>query len=133
MDISFREYSRLVNIATAKTYKEYKEIINPDDLPIARVDKFANAHHIDHIVPKSMCYALGISVENCASFDNLQIIRGIDNLSKAQTLVNESRALLKKWLTEDDRTPQESAEDSDTQGTTSIPPSAAWPFVVRQR
>lgn len=108
MDISFREYSRLVNLATAKTYKEYKEIINPDDLPIARVDKFANAHHIDHIVPKTMCYALGIVVEKCASIDNLRVIRGVDNLSKAQSLDNASKELLKRWLLEDGRTPQDS-------------------------
>lgn len=101
MEQTFREYSRLVNAATAKTYKEYKEIINPDDLPIARVDKFANAHHIDHVVSKSICYGLGISVEKCASVDNLRIIRGIDNLAKASTIVKESRELLKKWLVEE--------------------------------
>lgn len=125
MGISFQEYSRLVNAATTKTYREYKEIINPDDLLIARVDKFANAHHIDHIVSKMVCYGLGISVDKCASFENLRLVRAVDNLTKGSSVTEESRKLLLSWLIEYDRKPQESAIFDDMQGTTSIPPSAA--------
>lgn len=73
----FRNYNRVVRLLTRKTYRKYKKLINPNDLPISKTE-----YQIDHIRSIIDCFIDGFSPEECANYKNLQIISAHDNYIK---------------------------------------------------
>ena len=73
----FRNYNRVVRTLTRKTYRKYKKLINPNNLPISKTE-----YQIDHIRSIIDCFIDGFSPEECANYKNLQIISAHDNYIK---------------------------------------------------
>ena len=65
----FRNYAYVVRLLTRKIYRKYKEIINPNNLPISQTE-----YQIDHIRSVIQCFIDGFSPEDCANYKNLQVI-----------------------------------------------------------
>jgi len=77
----FKKYRNRVAVRTRKTYKQFKSIINPNDLPIGKcgVD---GAHQVDHIITVREGFERGISIEDISAKENLQVIPWLDNNQK---------------------------------------------------
>lgn len=71
------QYKFRVKYLTAKTYKQMKYIINPDDLPIGRCD-----YQVDHIYSIRHGFENGVAPEVIANVHNLRVIWHVDNKSK---------------------------------------------------
>ena len=77
----YTKYSRKVRLLTERTYtKNYKKL-NPNNLPrtLCGVD---GGYQLDHIKSVRYCFDSGISIEDCSSIDNLQMITWQENLGK---------------------------------------------------
>jgi hypothetical protein len=86
-------YKRQVRALTAKTYKEYRSVINPDNLPIGR-----GKYHIDHKYSLHEGYKNNVGVKVISSKENLQILSEYENLSKQQKCDIELNDLIEKTL-----------------------------------
>jgi hypothetical protein len=88
-------YIRLVRRETTKTYKDFKECINPLGLKIARAGE-SDAFHVDHIVPIVAAYELDVPIHPkvLGSLINLQMMNGSENISKGKTLDASGHELL---------------------------------------
>ena len=77
----YQKYVRKVRYLSETNYAKYKEIINPDDYPrtLCGVD---GGYQLDHILGVRECFDKGISIEECASLQNLQMIPWKENLQK---------------------------------------------------
>ena len=73
----YRNYERVVRLLTRKIYRKYKELINPNNLPISKTE-----YQIDHIRSIIDCFVDGFSPEECANYKNLQVISAHDNYIK---------------------------------------------------
>lgn len=71
------DYRTLCRRLTNRTYKQNKNILNPNDLPRSMKD-----NHIDHKVPLIVCFKEGIAPEKAASLTNIQFVTAKSNLSK---------------------------------------------------
>lgn len=78
-------YKSEVTKLTKKNYKQYKNTINPTDLPTGRAGT-EGAYHIDHIVPIRYCYNNNIPVAIAAHPDNLQMLGWRDNIGSRDKL-----------------------------------------------
>jgi hypothetical protein len=74
-----RSYRRSVSYYTEKTYEEYKEILNPDNL-----DRGVHTNHIDHIYPVIEGWKNKIDPKMISNYKNLKLIDSYDNLSKGE-------------------------------------------------
>lgn len=74
-------YSRKVRFLTETNYAKYKEILNPNNYP-RTLCGVVGGYQLDHIVSVRECFDSGISIEDCAKIDNLQIIPWQKNLKK---------------------------------------------------
>ena len=74
-------YKGKVYRLTEKTYVLYYDIINPNNYPRTLCGT-KGGYQLDHIVSIKKCWNEGISVEEAASINNLQIIPWLDNLYK---------------------------------------------------
>ena len=83
----YRNYNYIVRLLTRKTYRKYKNLINPNNLPISKTE-----YQIDHIRSVIDCFIDGFSPEECANYKNLQIISAHDNYVKNKH----------SWLTKDE-------------------------------
>jgi len=71
------EYKFRVKYLTAKTYKQFKHVINPEGLPIGRCE-----YQIDHIYSIRHGFENSVAPEVIASIHNLRVIWHVDNKSK---------------------------------------------------
>ena len=71
------EYKFRVKYLTAKTYKQFKHVINPEDLPIGRCE-----YQIDHIYSIRHGFENSVAPEVIASIHNLRVLWHVDNKSK---------------------------------------------------
>ncbi len=94
----FKQYRAAVGRNTEKIYLQYKYIINPTNLPRGKQKKGADTYHLDHIIPISICWKKGISVEHCSSVDNLQMLHWHENISKNDKLLETHNQLLNKLI-----------------------------------
>lgn len=85
--IDKKTYIRLVRRETAKTYKMFKEYINPLNLKIARAGQ-ADAFHVDHIVSIVASYELDVPIHPkvLGSVINLQMMEGLENITKGKSV-----------------------------------------------
>lgn len=75
----WQKYKAEVAALTEQTYRLYKHIINPDNLPRGKAGT-EGAYHLDHIVPKRFCFDNNIPADVCASQFNLQMIGWRENV-----------------------------------------------------
>lgn len=90
----YRNYNHIVRLLTRKIYRKYKNLINPNNLPISKTE-----YQIDHIRSIIDCFIDGFSPEECANYKNLQIISAHDNYVKnrhSQLTKDELIAILNK-------------------------------------
>lgn len=71
------QYKFRVKYLTSKTYKQHKDIINPNDLPIGRCD-----YQVDHIYSIRHGFENNVEPEALASIHNLRLMWHSDNKSK---------------------------------------------------
>jgi len=84
----FDLYRSIVENETKKNYKEYKHILNPDNLPRVLAKAGNIGYHLDHIASRSYCFHNGIPPEVCADYRNLRLITWKENVEK-HNLVDE--------------------------------------------
>ena len=89
-----KSYYNQVRWITAKTYKKYKNIINPNNLIICKGN---NGYQIDHIVSIQQGFINNISPEIIGSIYNLQILSGKANNKKSYKNGQTISELLEKY------------------------------------
>jgi len=77
----FKKYARKVRWRSESTYAKYYEILNPQHKP-RTLCGVEGGYQLDHIRSIRYCFDNGISIEECANLDNLQIISWEENLQK---------------------------------------------------
>lgn len=82
---AWMEYKNRASYQTHKTYKANKELLNPHDYPITLCG-VPGGYQIDHLLPRSVAYKLGISEEEVSHVDNLQVISWEDNRQHSATI-----------------------------------------------
>lgn len=75
-------YDKSVTNLTPSVYKKFKNLINPDDLPLGRAGS-QGSYHIDHIISKSYGRDNRIDYRIICHPCNLRVIRWEDNLEKS--------------------------------------------------
>lgn len=78
---AFQAYASKVRKITEDTYKQFKQMINPDNLPrtLCGVD---GGFQLDHKVSIYRGFCMGINPKILGSLDNLQMLSWQDNRSK---------------------------------------------------
>lgn len=79
-----KSYRSKVMRLSRKTYKDFKDEINPDNLEIS-----SNKFHLDHIIPISLGFKHKIDPEIMSNKINLQILFYKHNIKKGNTMINE--------------------------------------------
>jgi hypothetical protein len=74
-----QSYRRSVSYYTEKTYEEYKNLLNPEDLPRGIHD-----NHIDHIFPVIEGWRNKIDPKLISNYKNLKLVSSYENLSKGE-------------------------------------------------
>jgi len=94
----FKTYSKVVRLLTTRNYKNNKELINPNNLPLGR-----KKYHIDHKFSISKGFKYNISPQIMSAVENLEIITESENCSKQDKcsitydeLMNKTQYLLIK-------------------------------------
>ena len=94
----WKQYDKIVRALTARNYRTYKEIINPNNLPIGR-----GKHHLDHKFSISEGYKKNIPPQIISAKENLEVITESENCSKQEKcsitydeLINKTQYLLIK-------------------------------------
>lgn len=77
----FKKYRNRIAARTKNTYNEYKNEINPNNLPLGKAG-VCGAHHLDHIMSVREAFAYSIPVELISSKENLRVIPWYENNSK---------------------------------------------------
>lgn len=74
-------YNSRVRSLTMQTYRRHKDILNPDDLPrgVCGTD---GAYQIDHIKSVRECFDEGVSPQECAALNNLELVTWQENLNR---------------------------------------------------
>ena len=72
------EWERQVDLETERSYRKYKHIINPLDLP-----RELSAYHLDHRYTKHEGFLNNIDPKVIGNYNNLQMLWWEDNLSKS--------------------------------------------------
>lgn len=72
-----RKYNRQVHGLSQRTYRDNISIINPNNVPIGRIE-----YHLDHKVSKHIGYLLGIPAHFLASVNNLCVLPYYENTGK---------------------------------------------------
>ena len=78
---NFKKYRNRIAVRTRKTYNEFKEIINPMDLPLGKAG-IVGAHHVDHIMSVKEAFIYNVPIEMVSSKENLRVIPWKENNSK---------------------------------------------------
>ena len=80
-------YGPAVRNLTKKNYRRFKSILNPHNRLIAPSGT-VGGHHIDHIVPISLCWRCKVSIQDAAAPENLQIVPWKINLLRGESCIN---------------------------------------------
>lgn len=78
---NFKKYRNRVAVRTRKTYEQFKDEINPDNLPLGKCG-IDGAHQIDHIITVRQGFEAGTLIETISAKENLQIMPWLENLQK---------------------------------------------------
>ena len=78
---NFGQYRNRIAYRTKKTYEKYKDIINPNNLPLGKCG-IDGAHNIDHIISVREGFEKGLAVEEMSRKENLQVIPWLENVQK---------------------------------------------------
>lgn len=78
---NFRKYRNRVAVRTKKTYMQYKDEINPNNLPLGKCG-IDGVHQIDHIITVRKGFEQGIAIEEISAKENLQVIPWLENVQK---------------------------------------------------
>lgn len=88
-----KKYRNRIAVRTKKTYKEFKHILNPENLPIGKAG-VDGAYHVDHIFSVREGFTYSVPIELMSDIKNLQIVPWRENISKYSrsnyNLVSES-------------------------------------------
>jgi hypothetical protein len=76
--IKFEKYQKQVRALTAKTYRMFKSVINPNNLKNSK-----DGYHIDHKYSIYEGFKSNVDVKIISSKENLQMLSSFDNLSKS--------------------------------------------------
>lgn len=96
----FKKYRNRIAVRTKNTYNEFKNVINPDNLPIGKAG-ITGAHHVDHIMSVREAFTYSIPIEMVASKENLRVITWQENNSKYSKVdYNVIPESIKKYLKE---------------------------------
>lgn len=90
-------YKSTVTKLTKQAYKQYKVIINPNNLPSGKAGT-EGAYHIDHIVPIRYCFNNNIPEEVCAHYTNLQMLNWRDNVGSRDKLKEYVPNIFEKYV-----------------------------------
>ena len=74
----YEEYVKMIRRYTGRSYKQYKDKINPVNLELAHQD----GYHLDHIYSKIQGYHDNVLPEVIGHWSNLQIVTGLYNITK---------------------------------------------------
>lgn len=88
-------YKYEVNLETNKSFRQYKHIIDPNNLPRGSID---GGYHLDHIISKRYCFDNNIPVELCGNYQNLQMLPWKDNISKGTRLVTNIPEIFNEYI-----------------------------------
>lgn len=77
----YRAYCSIVYSLTNKVYEKNKHILNPTN-KTRGICGIEGNYQVDHVKPIKMCFIEGLTVEECASLNNLQFISWEQNLEK---------------------------------------------------
>ena len=78
---AFQRYAYKVRRITEETYKKYKDIINPENLP-RTLCGVEGGYQLDHRVSVHKGFKFGINPKVLGSLDNLQLLPWKDNRTK---------------------------------------------------
>lgn len=78
---NFKKYRNRVATRTKKTYQQFKEEINPNNLFLGKCG-IDGANQIDHIISVREGFEKGMSIEEISSKENLQILPWLENIKK---------------------------------------------------
>ena len=74
----YENYIKLIRRFTGRSYKNYKDKINPNNLQLAH----QNGYHLDHIYSKIQGFHDNVPPEIIGHWTNLRIIPGLYNITK---------------------------------------------------
>jgi len=77
----YNKYKNKVRYLTNRIYEKYKTELNPKNLKRTKCG-VSGGYQLDHIISVFECFYKNISIEECVSKENLQMIRWEDNLKK---------------------------------------------------
>ena len=84
-DVSkWNDYNRLCTQLSNRTYRQHKQLINPQGLPRGK------QYHLDHKVPMIVCFKHGIPPTVASTYENLHVIPARSNLSKNKHTVDQA-------------------------------------------
>lgn len=86
-----KQYKRQVHTLSQRTYKEYKDTINPNNFSLGR-----RRYHLDHKVSKHVGWLLNIPAVYMASLHNLEVIPSTINEGKGPVCSMLPSVLLEK-------------------------------------
>jgi len=78
---NFRKYRNRVSVRTRKTYEQFKDEINPNNLPIGKCG-VVGAHQVDHIITVRQGFEAGMLIEIISAKENLQMLPWLENALK---------------------------------------------------
>lgn len=93
----FQKYKCQVHTISRINNIKYKDIINPDNLPIGKAG--SGLYQVDHILSIRYCFDNNISIEDCASIKNLRVIPASENISKGAKISLDTPEHLLEYLT----------------------------------
>lgn len=92
----FDLYSHQAYTLTRKTYKKFKQELNPNNLPRKRSGQ--DGYHLDHILSVKKCFEYNIPVELCAHKDNLRMVPWKINAIKYTKIPDVIPAIFENYL-----------------------------------
>jgi len=98
-DFRFESYKTNVHKLTNRTYKKYKNEINPNNHKRTPAN-VVGGHQLDHILPVKVCFNWGIPIELCSSKENLRIVTRMENAVK-WAHVTEIPKIFESYIPED--------------------------------
>jgi hypothetical protein len=87
----------MVSALTEETYRNFKHIINPNNLPRGRAG-VQGAYHLDHFVPTRYCFDNNIPPEVCADASNLQMLGWRENVGSRHNIKGVIPPLFFKYI-----------------------------------
>ena len=76
-----KKYRNRIAVRTVLIYEEYKDKINPNNLPLGKAG-VSGAYQVDHIMSVKEGFTYSVPIELIASVDNLRVIPWQENITK---------------------------------------------------